>query len=131
MEPTAPTPGQCTITGRARGPFVITNLDVATPGYPVTIGADLMDELVAAWGAAGQGVADEALIAENQRLREWRDVAVKEIADYRKLRGAVAYTLDQGGVYDERTGRIRPRPWPGAGSPRDLRKPTPLEKYET
>lgn len=130
MSDTAPDPGYCTVTGSGRGPFVVTDIDVANPGYKVVIGADLMEALVAAWAVAGGDVGDDALRAENQRLREWRDEAVKDIADYRKLRGAVAITLDQGAVYDERSGRIRPRAWPGAGRPHDLRKPSPLEQYE-
>lgn len=100
---------------------------VLHPHDPAVIGSSLLSELNEAAGNANCQRCEETQ-RQLDDLRAWRDKAVEELADYRKLRGAVAMTLDMGGVYDERSKRIRPRAWPGAGSPRDLRKPTPLEQ---
>lgn len=123
----APGRGCCTITGRTEGPFLILGQLVRHPHEPAVIGSSLLAELNQ---AAGQATCQKCAETEAKlnELRAWRDKAVAEIADYRKLRGAVAMTLDMGGVYDTRSQRIRPRAWPGAGKPRDLRKPTPLEE---
>lgn len=123
----APGRGCCTITGRTEGPFLVTGQVVRHPNDVVTIGSSFYNELRNAAGNAGCDNCQNNQ-AELDALRAWRDKAVAELADYRKLRGAIAMTLDMGGVYDERSKRIRPRAWPGAGSPRDLRKPTPLEE---
>jgi len=126
----APTPGCSTLNSSTKGPFVVTDCVPETPGYPLVLDVDVVEQIISVWSDAGGLVGDDAMRAEIVALREWKKVATAEIADYRKLRGAIAMTLDMGAVYEPRSGRVRPRPWPGAGNPRDLRKPTPLELME-
>jgi hypothetical protein len=106
-------PGEDSLIGsnseRVHGPFINVGMGPLGTTYCSKATLDLLIRFAGGYTVEERKAVDEKLAMLEATIEGYE----AQLQDAERLRESVAYTLEQGAVFDKRTGRATPRPIPG------------------